>query len=68
MLNLVVLIGILEQILKLKRTPSGIKVAKMRLAVNDIWTNRSTGEKEKKDALGGSQRLGIGRLKPPNVT
>ncbi|MBN1879567.1 single-stranded DNA-binding protein [bacterium] len=48
MLNLVVLIGNLGADPDIRTTPSGIKVAKMRLAVNDIWTNRSSGEKEKK--------------------
>lgn len=48
MLNLVVLIGNLGSDPEIRTTPSGIKVAKMRLAVNDIWTNRTTGEKEKR--------------------
>lgn len=48
MLNLVVLIGNLGADPEIRTTPSGIKVAKMRLAVNDYWTNRSTGEKEKR--------------------
>jgi single-strand DNA-binding protein len=48
MLNLVVLIGNLGADPEIRTTPSGIKVAKMRLAVNDIWTNRTSGEKEKR--------------------
>lgn len=48
MLNLVVLIGNLGADPEIRTTPSGIKVAKMRLAVNDTWTNRNSGEKEKK--------------------
>jgi single-strand DNA-binding protein len=48
MLNLVVLIGNLGAAPDIRTTPSGVKVAKMRLAVNDVWTNRSTGQKEQR--------------------
>ncbi|MGB3977332.1 MAG: single-stranded DNA-binding protein [bacterium] len=48
MLNLVVLIGNLAADPEIRTTPTGTKVAKMRLAVNDYWTNRATGEKEKR--------------------
>ena len=48
MFNLVVLIGNLGADPEIRTTPSGVKVAKMRLAVNDSWTNRQTGERETK--------------------
>ncbi|MCD4654166.1 single-stranded DNA-binding protein [bacterium] len=48
MFNLVVLIGNLGSDPEIRTTPSGIKVAKMSLAVNDNWTNRQTGEREQK--------------------
>jgi len=48
MFNLVVLIGNLGANPEIRTTPSGVKVAKMRIAVNDSWTNRQTGEKQQK--------------------
>ncbi|MBN1296808.1 single-stranded DNA-binding protein [bacterium] len=48
MFNLVVLIGNLGADPEIRTTPSGIKVAKMRLAVNDTWTNRQSGEREQR--------------------
>jgi len=48
MFNLVVLIGNLGADPEIRTTPSGVKVAKMRLAVNDSWTNRQTGQREQK--------------------
>jgi len=48
MFNLVVLIGNLGGDPEIRTTPSGVKVAKMRLAVNDTWTNRQTGQREQR--------------------
>lgn len=48
MFNLVVLIGNLGADPEIRTTPSGVKVAKMRLAVNDTWTNRQTGQREQR--------------------
>ncbi len=48
MLNLVVLMGNLGANPEIRTTPNGVKVARMRLAVNDIWTNRSSGQKEQR--------------------
>lgn len=48
MFNLVVLIGNLGADPDIRTTPSGVKIAKMRLAVNDTWTNRQTGGREQR--------------------
>ncbi|HPQ39433.1 MAG TPA: single-stranded DNA-binding protein [bacterium] len=48
MFNLVVLIGNLGSDPEIRTTPSGVKVAKMRLAVNDTWTNRQSGQREQR--------------------
>jgi single-strand DNA-binding protein len=48
MINSVCLVGNLAADPEVRSTPGGKKVAKMRLAVNDYWTNRQTGERNEK--------------------
>ncbi len=48
MINSVCLIGNLASDPEIRSTPSGIKVAKMRIAVNEYWTNRQTGERNER--------------------
>ncbi len=48
MINSVCLVGNLAADPEVRSTPSGAKVAKMRIAVNDYWTNRQTGERNEK--------------------
>ena len=48
MMNFVMLIGNLAANPEIRKLQSGAAVAKMRLAVNDRWTDRQTGQKREK--------------------
>lgn len=48
MINSVCLIGNLAADPDIRSTQSGNKVAKMRIAVNEYWTNRQTGQRNEK--------------------
>ncbi|MBN1354713.1 single-stranded DNA-binding protein [bacterium] len=48
MINSVCLVGNLAADPEIRSTPGGKKVAKMRMAVNDYWTNRQTGERNER--------------------
>jgi len=48
MINSVCLIGNLAADPEIRSTQRGVKVAKMRMAVNDFWNDRGTGERHKR--------------------
>jgi len=48
MINSVCLIGNLAADPEIRMTPTGKKIAKMRLAVNEYWTNRATGDRNER--------------------
>lgn len=47
-MNLVVLIGNLGADPEIRYLPSGTQIARMRLAVNEFWNDRNTGERHQK--------------------
>ena len=48
MINSVCLVGNLAAAPEIRATPSGKKVAKMRIAVNEYWVNRQTGSRNER--------------------
>ena len=72
-INKVILVGHLGADPEMKATPSGMQIAKLRIATTDVWNDKATGQKQEKtewhnvvafDRLAGicERYLGKGRL------
>src|SRR5450759_1177907 len=46
--NKVILIGNLGADPEIKQTPSGMQIAQLRIATTDVWTDKSTGQKQER--------------------